>query len=599
MSPPAPCTEAPAIDADLRELESIAHVAALPQLAGEIHRASESLARGELTIVVLGQFKRGKSSLLNAIAGRELFPTGVLPMTAVATALVRGEEGATVLEAGGSSRTIPLSHVSEYVSEKRNAGNRRGVTRVVIAAPLPDWAEGITFVDSPGIGSPHDANTRAARELLPSADAAIFVLSPDPSVTADEIAFLSEASSHAAKFFFVLNKVDLLSPDNRAELLQYLDEILRERCGFASARIYPTSARDALAGGGVRTPAAWARSGLQALWDDLHRFVGPGRVESLRAVARARTRQFGARLRGTIELALRTSSLSEQEYDEKLMALEQGIAEIRSEHRATQALLNEEIERLCQGLPGRLRQLTGGEAPSIVHALEAGLGSIPAGFGSTFVREFDRRLRERLGPVITHLRDTLTREATASLEQMASQFERRLGRWTREMSELVRQEFGVQMDPIAFATELAHARHYTDHIEGRYDGTLAGQTVLFLPAGLVRQRIRTQLSTLVADELDAQSGRIRADLVERIHRSWHALKEQVAQQLEQNLREIELALQQGRAQHAGDQVRRERWRADMERWHERVEAIERRANAAPGLGETVRPSPPSASVGPG
>ena len=51
------------------------------------------LAEDRFTLAVVGQFKRGKSSLMNAVIGRELLPVGVLPLTSAITILRYGPEG--------------------------------------------------------------------------------------------------------------------------------------------------------------------------------------------------------------------------------------------------------------------------------------------------------------------------------------------------------------------------------------------------------------------------------------------------------------------------------------------------------------------------
>jgi ABC-type uncharacterized transport system ATPase component len=56
----------------------------------QCEQLTAKLAEDRFTIAVLGQFKRGKSSLLNAIIGRDLLPTGILPLTSVITVVRYG-----------------------------------------------------------------------------------------------------------------------------------------------------------------------------------------------------------------------------------------------------------------------------------------------------------------------------------------------------------------------------------------------------------------------------------------------------------------------------------------------------------------------------
>ncbi|MEM0129108.1 MAG: dynamin family protein [Thermoplasmata archaeon] len=562
--PPAPPGSSDPVAA-LRELVAIARAAGADEVAREIARAEASLARGALTVAVLGQFKRGKSSLLNAFAGRDVVPTGVLPLTAVATYLVRGPEGARVTAADGTVRAIPVAEAAEAISERTNPGNRRGIRRVEISVPLPAWAEGIAFVDSPGIGSAHDANTAAARALLPQVDAAIFVLSPDPPITAEEIAFLSEASRHAAKFFFVLTKSDLLGPAERAEVEDYLADVLARRCGFGSVRLYAVSAkraREAREGGPSEEPP-----GLPALWEALRRYVGEDRAASVRGVAERRVRQFAQRLTGLFDLSVAAAELSREELDHHLTTLTQGIADVRLEHEATRAWLGEAADDLGRRLPPEARDLLLREAPSIVEALDRFLaGDREGGGASAAVRRFEAEFRHLVGARVGAIRQRLVAEAAAGMERIASDFQRRLDRWLATVDAIASREFGVALPRIALAAPLAEAIRYTDRTGSLFEGMLVGQTALLLPAGIVRRRLRARLRRIVDEELDAQAGRLSDDLRDRIHRSWDGLRSRVGEELEEHIRAIEAALDRGRA-------RRDAARSEEGAWLRSIDAL--------------------------
>ncbi len=583
MSPLAGTVDPVSISSPLHELEEIAADAGLDSLRAEIRRADADLARGALTVAVLGQFKRGKSTLLNAFAGAEVFPMGILPQTAVATHLVRGPEGARVVEPDGRSRPVALTEIPDYVSEQQNPGNRRAIARVEISMPLPDWTDGITFVDSPGIGSPHDANTAAARALLPHVDAAIFVLSPDPSITADEIAFLAEASRYAARLFFVLNKADLVPADDLAELERYLHGILTQRCGFPSIRLYRASARVALEGARQGDPELVRRSGIADLWGDLRAFVDTDRTESVREVRAKRVRQFSGQLRGLIDLALNADQMTQDEFDRRLAALDQGIREIRVEHRATQAMLREEVDVLSRSMASRAGELLAPRGPSLAAGLDRYLAEQKGGSASATVRRFEAELQRRVGETVAEVRSSLVATCTDEMEHVARTFRTRLEGWLFELATVVAREYSVDLPVLSVTGHLADPVRYTDRIERLYEGTVAGQTALLLPSGVMRRRLRGRLSTLVADELDAQAGRLSSDLRDRIDRSWNGLSADVHEQLDQVVARLEGALALGRQRRADSRQTGAPWSVRMAVLRQRVEQIER-GSLAPALG---------------
>ncbi len=579
MSPPPSESAAGLDESGLATLERIARSAGQIELAAEIAATSRALARGELTVAVLGQFKRGKSSLLNALAGRPAFPTGILPTTAVATYLVRGPVAVRVTESDGTVHVVPGDAVEEYVSEQKNPSNRRRILRVEVAAPLPDWADGVTFVDSPGIGSAHGSNTEAARALLPRVDAAIFVLSPDPPITSDEVAFLAEVSEYAAKFFFVLNKVDLVSSSERAELLGYLDRVLRERCGFDAVRIFPISTRHARSGPGTAARPE-ASDALRGLWEALREVLGPGRAQAVQEVARARTRRFADKLHDLLALAVRSSLLSDEERDRRLAGVDRGVAEVRSEFQATRAWLGEAVDALVERLPPRLAVLRQAEIPAVVAALRARLETLSGRTGGGFVRAYESEFRSLVAPAVARIRGHVTDEVVAELARVSRTFEERMARWTAALAENVAREFGIDVPRLSVEPALVDSRGSSARIEGLYEGTFVGQTVLLLPPSLLRRRLRARVAETVGDEFEAQTGRIRSDLAERVARSWRAIHEGMGAGLEANVRLIEEAVAAGRASHRAGRESAERWRGEMDRLRTRVAGLGAGSEAA-------------------
>ncbi|QLE56399.1 dynamin family protein [Nostoc sp. TCL26-01] len=57
-----------------------------------LNNVSENLRKGVFRLLILGDMKRGKSTLLNAIIGEKILPTGVNPCTAVLTIVRYGED---------------------------------------------------------------------------------------------------------------------------------------------------------------------------------------------------------------------------------------------------------------------------------------------------------------------------------------------------------------------------------------------------------------------------------------------------------------------------------------------------------------------------
>lgn len=140
-----------------------------------------------LRVLVAGEAKRGKSTLVNALLGRAVLPAGVTPLTALATTVRYGtDEHVTVAFPGGRVEEFPVSALGDLVTERGNSGNVKGFSSVTVSVPAPLLAGGVELVDTPGTGSVYGHNTAVAEAALRAMDVAVFVLTADPPVSASE-----------------------------------------------------------------------------------------------------------------------------------------------------------------------------------------------------------------------------------------------------------------------------------------------------------------------------------------------------------------------------------------------------------------------------
>lgn len=190
-------------------------------LMREIDALRQKAAEERFYLVMVGSFKRGKSSLINAMLGVHLAPVAVVPLTALITLFEYADEPfAEVHFTHNPPRSIALSEIAEYVTEEKNPQNIRQVAYVRIGYPAPLLRE-MSIVDTPGIGSAFEHNTQTTLSFVPKIDAALFVLSADTPVSKADLEFLQALHAHVPQILFVLNKADLLQENELMEILRY------------------------------------------------------------------------------------------------------------------------------------------------------------------------------------------------------------------------------------------------------------------------------------------------------------------------------------------------------------------------------------------
>ncbi len=170
----------------LRCIDTLQSVAGIPGSLGEELR--DKIEHNVFNLVVLGQFKRGKTSLINALLGAEILPTAIVPLTSIATILTYGPVlNIKVYFNDGRVTEIEPAALPQYVTEKGNPKNEKEVREVIIHYPSPYLQDGVRLIDTPGVGSVFEHNTDVAYQYLPKSDAALFLLSVDQPVSKAEL----------------------------------------------------------------------------------------------------------------------------------------------------------------------------------------------------------------------------------------------------------------------------------------------------------------------------------------------------------------------------------------------------------------------------
>lgn len=222
------------------------------------------LAEDRFNLAVVGQFKRGKSTLMNAVIGRDLLPAGLLPLTSAITTLCYGSAERVFLRRQGWTweQEVPLAQLADFITERGNPGNEKGLIEARVELPLPLLRRGLHFIDTPGIGSARHENTATTYAFLPQMDAVIFVTSVEASLSEAEERFLADIRGQVRQLFIVVNKMDMLGGTDREEVLTYISARVQQIVGAANARLFPLSARNGLVARLNHDDSSYQHSGL-------------------------------------------------------------------------------------------------------------------------------------------------------------------------------------------------------------------------------------------------------------------------------------------------------------------------------------------------
>lgn len=269
--------------------------------AARIEGIVETLASDRVTVSVLGKAKRGKSTLVNALLGRNddaVAPIDRLPASSCVSRFTRGDQDkATVTFLDGKQEAIPFTRIREFVTEEGNPGNRREVRLLDISGRFDGIDSNVMLVDTPGSGSIHEHHDALLFEFIPQSDAVVFLMTARMPIDQDEKKLLGEIKkADIRRLFFVINRVDESDPQDLTDAETHARSVLGE-VGISPQKYYRISAKRAFQGD-------TAGSGVGDLLSDIRASIIAARSSIVRDRTLARINDVAVTLTEALKVRL-------------------------------------------------------------------------------------------------------------------------------------------------------------------------------------------------------------------------------------------------------------------------------------------------------
>lgn len=202
-----------ALDELVADARSLATRMDRDDLEERLGAIAQRAGRTDTVVCVVGEFKKGKSALVNALLGRAVCPVDDDLATAAVTVVRHGQtpsatvhrrqDGEQVLEA------IEPSEVPAWAQEVVGRERRQDVDLVEVRVPHPLLEDGLTVVDTPGVGGLNAGHAAATLAFLPSADALVFVTDASAELSGPELEFLASARGAGPPILIAVTKIDI------------------------------------------------------------------------------------------------------------------------------------------------------------------------------------------------------------------------------------------------------------------------------------------------------------------------------------------------------------------------------------------------------
>jgi GTP-binding protein EngB required for normal cell division len=511
----------------------------------------EKVRSNAFNLVVVGQFKRGKTSLINALLAAEILPVAVVPLTSIVTIMTWGEAlRIKVFFNDGKISEIKPESLVEYVTEKGNPKNIKDVREVVLTYPSPYLKDGVRLIDTPGVGSIYQHNTDVAYQYLPKSDAALFLLSVDQPMSKAELDFLNDVKEYSNKIFFVLNKADYLRENDLKESIEFSRNGLKEAMG-SDVKLFPVSARLALEGVAEKSDELIQKSMLPLFSKDLNRFLMEEKGNVLLLSVTNNLLRSISQAKLELELELKSLTTPLEELKEKIRAFENKKGEVAQVKRDFEILLEGEVSRLTKGqleddLQRFVRDLMPHEQTHLTEQFELNKG-LP-------LKDLRSTLEEA---VIDHVKQAFITWRAMEDERLAKAFETICKRFITKINETVdellrysSELFSVPFDAVKAEALWSVKSGFYYKFKEQPVGTaiIASTLTLALPKFIGDKIVLKKMKEYLQRVVTMQAARAGNDFEERLDKSKLDFRWEIFQKIDATIAGISTAIEKGMTQ---------------------------------------------------
>ncbi|MGR3766002.1 dynamin family protein [Rossellomorea sp. NS-SX7] len=238
----------------------------------------EDIIQNYYTIMVVGEFKHGKSTFVNALLGQDIMPRNVTPTTATINAIFHGsEQEIHIVKQNGE---IEKQEASIEVLNRYTASsdfNPEEIKFIKLFLDVPLLKERIVLIDTPGVNDLSEQRADITHQFLPRADVIIFMSSLTAAIKKSEQEFLENRIKKIGfdRTIFVMNFLDQIDEDELDEVIEFSERRIQGIAG-GQHRVFPVSAKEALEGNLTNNDELKQVSGIEEIKAEIKRRLESG-----------------------------------------------------------------------------------------------------------------------------------------------------------------------------------------------------------------------------------------------------------------------------------------------------------------------------------
>lgn len=412
----------------------------LEETGKNLEASRKKLEERKFAVGILGEFKRGKSTVINSLLEKEIMPADILPTSATMNRVTYDmTPHVELLMRDGTVMEIGIDELPDYVTklDERREAQAALVEEAIVYYPCKFCQNGVDIVDTPGLND-DERMSRITEEIIPKLDVVIMVLVHDSPFSSSEADFVLNKlmTSDLGRILFLVNKIDTLRRESdRVRAIENIKSRIQEKVLESTKRIYgegsqeyqdtkrklgnikvfPFSALDALDGKLEGDPELIAKSGTIPFEQELTRMLTEERGALELQIPLSVMGRGAQEIIKAIETRKNALQMSSQEFEEQQ---KEALAQIE----AIRAQKTEEKKRLRNSAIAARDQLTAQVAefyPALREQLMAALDN-------TYIDSASMSTKGGQDAAVAELQKALNKEMESSMSGFSERIEMQL-----------------------------------------------------------------------------------------------------------------------------------------------------------------------------
>ena len=217
---------------DLLKLQNYCEFLRLNCTSESISELLKKSAADSFAVAVVGEFRRGKSTLINSLLGKAVLPSDVLPTTATLNRVTYGITPHVKIEyKDNKEEEIPIEQLPEYVTKLTEESEKRAgsIKQATVFYPISYCKNNVDIIDTPGLND-ESSMTEVTLSVIPQTDAALFVIMAQSPFSEYERDFLQNKMlvSDIGRVIFVVTRIDAYDDEDADRVIQNISDRIKK-----------------------------------------------------------------------------------------------------------------------------------------------------------------------------------------------------------------------------------------------------------------------------------------------------------------------------------------------------------------------------------